>query len=158
MKNSQSKTTYESLPDKKPSMIEIPSAMIWQVQVTAVAGDKTLPDIEIPEYQGKLLAAYLDLIADNYEGAGAGTLDIDQYIQVSPDAGAHYYNAIFIPDNCAPCSGAVTLTNPFIAQGGINIKDYCTTGTTLTVKWTNAKGTTTLSFRDVKLVLKLIFE
>lgn len=139
-----------------PSLIIIPSATAATIQLPAVAADKALPSIVIPAYKGELLAAYLTFEGDSY-GAAAGTVDGDQYIQIDNSDGSGYHNAILVPNGSIYVSAAAQMTNSAIVQGAIDIKAYCAAGSTLTIKWTNAKGTAAINIWTLKLRLELVF-
>jgi hypothetical protein len=141
----------------KPSMIEIPSGTQATIQVTGAAANKTLLDVEIPAYTGKLLAAYLTFEADNYYTDGASTVDGDQYIKVSDDGGSNWYNAILVKSGTIKSTGGNLYTNSIIIQGSTDIKAYCAPGGTLNIQWTAAKTVATVDIYTIKLRLILIF-
>jgi len=143
--------------ENKSTQITIPSATQATLALTTGAGDKTLPGITIPQYQGKLIAAFLRYVDDDFNQAtGAGSVNGDQYIQVSN--GGAYQNAILIPNGSVASSSAALMSMPTILQGAIDIKALITPGGSLTAKWTSAlvSGGTQTHY-NAKLYLDLMF-
>jgi len=141
------------------TFIEICSSIKDVVAVGDASGNTTLNSIVVPNYQGSLSRATLEMqvMQLTNENAAVNYLDAESFIQLQ-DASSTWRTGISIPTSQCWIDGSAKSYGSFLFSGAGDLKAYIQPNTTYAIRWYQHNAhLASINFYNVVVKMKLYF-